>query len=84
MTDCWIYKGTKKDQTYLYVAQENAFDAVPDALLSAMGELALVLSLELHEQRTLARADVRQVRKELQSKGYYLQLPPVDSAQSPV
>ena len=76
MTNCWIYKGTKREQTYLYVAAEEAFDSVPDALLNAMGELTLVISLELDEQRKLVGADVSQVMHDLSSRGYFLQLPP--------
>ena len=41
MKQCWIYKGSKKEQTYLYVDRENDFEHVPDALLNALGELVL-------------------------------------------
>tara|TARA_Y100001934_G_C12016027_1_gene614515 strand:- start:431 stop:685 length:255 start_codon:yes stop_codon:yes gene_type:complete len=79
MKQCWIYKGSKKEQTYLYVDRENDFEHVPDALLNALGELVLVMNLQLHPQRTLARADVGQVLVELEEKGFFLQMPPSQS-----
>ena len=79
MKQCWIYKGSKKEQTYLYVDRENDFEHVPDALLNALGELVLVMNLQLHPQRTLARADVGQVLVELDEKGFFLQMPPSQS-----
>ncbi len=79
MKQCWIYKGSKKEQTYLYVDRENDFEHVPDALLNALGELVLVMNLPLHPQRTLARADVGQVLVELEEKGFFLQMPPPQS-----
>ena len=43
-----------------------------------MGELELVMQLQLSAQRPLARANTEQVMHELAHKGYYLQMPPVD------
>ena len=76
-TPCWVYKGTKREEMYLYVDCEDNFERVPPALINAMGELQLVIALELHATRKLARADARQVIKELNRQGYYLQMPPV-------
>lgn len=73
---CWIYKGNVKDETYLYLAEEDAFDTVPQRLLQAMGELQRVMELDLHPGRTLAREDVNQVIENLRGQGYHLQLPP--------
>jgi uncharacterized protein YcgL (UPF0745 family) len=75
---CVIYKGRNKADTYLYLEREGDFRRVPPALLELLGELEPVLTLELTPQRTLARADVEQVRAQLQAQGYYLQLPPRD------
>lgn len=77
-TACWIYKGTKRDEMYLYVDREDDFERVPPALLSALGELRLVMALELHPKRTLARANVRKVIDELNQQGFYLQMPPAN------
>lgn len=75
----WIYKGSRRAETYLYVPGENDFSRVPAELLEAMGRLELVMELAVNEQRRLARADAKTVIKSVQNTGYYLQLPPVES-----
>lgn len=73
---CWIYRGSKRDGLYLYLAEAERFDQVPEAVLQAMGRLELAMELELRPGRRLARADVARVLHELESRGFYLQLPP--------
>ena len=74
----WIYKGSLRAETYLYVPAENDFERVPTELLDAMGRLELVMELEIHEQRRLARVDARDVMKSVSKVGYFLQMPPVE------
>lgn len=73
---CAIYKGHKKIDHYLYVEREDDFSRVPEALLSILGNLELVMTLELGPERTLAQADINQVRTSLREQGYYFQMPP--------
>jgi len=73
---CWIYKSPLKDEMYLYLAREEDFDCVPELLMRRFGRPVPVMQLELHEQRSLARAEVRAVMAQLQEEGYYLQMPP--------
>ena len=75
----WIYKGSRRVETYLYVPEEGNFEQVPDVLLEAMGRLELVMELELTAQRRLARVDVEDVMKSVSRVGYFLQMPPVES-----
>lgn len=75
---CWIYKDARRGEMYLYLAKEDGFDAAPKALIEKMGKLEFVMELELHPGRKLVRADVIEVMKALDCKGYYLQLPPVE------
>lgn len=77
-----IYKGKRQFDTYLYVEQENQFERVPDALKDMLGTLEHVMTIELSTDRKLASADVETVMKELTDKGYFLQLPPENSAVS--
>ncbi len=72
----WIYRSSKKDEMYLYLAQEDAFDEVPDALMQRFGTPQLVMELELNPDRYLAREDVNKVIQNLQQIGYHLQMPP--------
>lgn len=73
---CAIYKGHNKIDHYLYVERKDDFSRVPEALLNIMGKLELVMTLELSPDRTLALADINQVRESLREQGYYFQMPP--------
>ncbi len=74
----WIYKGSRRAETYLYVPEENNFERVPGELLDAMGTLTFVMELEIDEQRHLARVDVKKVLEGVSQTGYFLQLPPIE------
>ena len=73
---CWVYRGTRKDEMYLYLAKEDVFDDLPPELLERFGLPTLLMELELHPTRKLAREEVTQVIENLQQQGYHLQLPP--------
>ncbi len=73
---CYIYKGSREPDTYLFMEKEDDCSMVPDELLSMLGKLELVMELELTQERRLARADVSTVLKSIKDQGYYLQLPP--------
>ena len=82
---CEIYKSSKKEEMYLYVARVNSSDdqeptdplgVLSDAMKSAFGRATFVMSLELYEGKKLARANVMHVMDSIQNNGYFLQLPP--------
>lgn len=72
----FVYKSQRKADTYVYLASRDGFEVLPAALAESLGSLSLVMELLLDEDRRLAQADVAQVRAELASRGFYLQLPP--------
>lgn len=76
-----VYKGSRRDETYLFVPAEERLGRVPPALLETMGRLELVLEIELHHGRRLAREDVQLVMRNLEDQGYHLQMPPADTWQ---
>lgn len=82
---CDIYRSSKKDEMYLYIARpddqnnkepEHTFDAVPETVLQAFGKATFVMHLELHAERKLARVNVQHVLDSLQTKGFFIQMPP--------
>lgn len=81
---CDIYRSSKKDEMYLYVAREaqqdvdhtQALDILPDAMQTAFGRATFVMHLELSEERKLARVNVLHVMDSLQTRGYFIQMPP--------
>ncbi len=80
MTDdpvtCWVYRSSRKQELYLYLTEKDAFDGLPGALMKQLGKPTLVMELELHPGRRLARANTQQVITDLRTRGFYLQLPP--------
>ena len=73
---CWVYRSGKKNEMYLYLDKKDGFDQVPEVLRNLFGKPILVMELELHAKRHLAREDVLQVMGNLRSQGYHLQMPP--------
>jgi len=74
---CAVYKSRRKVDTYLFVEREDEFGRVPEQLLTLLGELELVMSLELTPGRRLAQSDPELVRRHLADEGFYLQMPPL-------
>ena len=78
MINCDIFKGSKRNEMYLYVPKDIGLKKVPDTLLVSFGELELVVSLTITATQKLARVDAVKVISALQDQGYFLQMPPSD------
>lgn len=72
---CFVYRSTRRDQTYVYLAKRDDFDSLPDDLSERLGPLQLVLEVDLDPQRRLAKEDARAVLTSLRDRGWHLQLP---------
>ena len=81
---CSIYKSSKKDEMYLYVARPaeneaedfNPLEVLAEPVRVAFGRATFVMHLELSESRALARVNVMHVIDSLETKGFFLQMPP--------
>ena len=73
---CDVYKSVDKENYYLYVLEDQGVEQVPEALRQQLGKVEIALSLELTEERSLAKEDPVIVMANLKEKGYHLQLPP--------
>jgi len=73
---CAIYKTAKRDGLYLYVKEQDEFSDVPDEVMQQFPQPEHVFDLELSASRPLARADVLVVMSNLETEGFYLQMPP--------
>jgi len=76
MKACNVYRSDKKTETYLYLAEEQDFEDLPDELKQTFGEPAFVMRLELTPEFKLARVETQRVLENLEENGFYLQLPP--------
>lgn len=75
--NAYIYKSSRKAELYIYITQKDDFSNVPQALYDSMGkEPIYVMEIELTPERKLARENVNTVIKNLETKGFHLQIPP--------
>lgn len=79
---CYVYRCARRAQTYVYLAERDAFDCLPDPLRDRLGALEFVLEVELDEGRRLATEDPAVVRANLANNGFHVQFP-VDEAMNP-
>ena len=71
---CYIYRSSRKVDTYLYLAEEDDFSILPESLLSMFGDPEFSFSFELTMDKKLARENTADVLDNLRSQGYHLQL----------
>jgi uncharacterized protein len=72
----YVYKSQRKADTYVYLAQRDGFERLPEPLRTQLGALHFVLDLALTPGRTLARENPEEVRRNLAARGFHLQFPP--------
>lgn len=70
------FKSPKKDELYLFVPQEDGLDKLPKELLVMFGEPKHVIDFELTPEKKLAREETSKVIEWLETKGYFMQMPP--------
>lgn len=73
---CAIYKSSKKEGMFLYVAKRDQFDAVPDALREMFGKPQFVMLFNLAGEKPLKRVKNAEVLQAIQTQGFFLQMPP--------
>ncbi|RYZ73910.1 MAG: YcgL domain-containing protein [Lysobacteraceae bacterium] len=72
----YVYKSTRKADTFVYLAERDDFQRLPQTLREPLGELVFVLEVALTPERKLARENAESVRHNLASQGFHIQFPP--------
>ena len=73
--NCYIYRCSRKQDLYIYLAEEDDFSKVPAEIMRGLGITEFSMELELAADKKLARENVVTVMKNLEQKGFHLQLP---------
>lgn len=60
---------------YLYTHESKTINDLPDELINLVKDLTHIMDLELTSERKLAREDITVVIKNLEEKGFHLQMP---------
>ena len=76
MRNVIVYKSVRVADMYLFVDQADGLERVPAALLARFGRPVEALRFELTPERRLSRSEAPIVLGALESKGFYLQMPP--------
>ncbi len=75
---CVVYKSLLKPETYVFLHTEDAFESIPLPLRETLGRLIKIMNLHLMPERKLARVDAVEVMSALETRGYFIQMPPTD------
>jgi uncharacterized protein YcgL (UPF0745 family) len=76
---CFVYASLRKADAYLWLAQRDGFDVLPESLVLMLGELRFVMEVQLDEQRKLPVEETEQVLEHLRTQHWHLQLPPQET-----
>ncbi len=72
---CFIYRSSKKTDTYIYLSDEEKVSNLPEGLDKLFGCLEFVMELDLEKIKRLQNADIEEVKLNLKDAGFYIQLP---------
>lgn len=72
---CFVYRSSKKDGLYVYLADEDGLDKLPPAVLHQLGEPEFAMQLDLSQRASLANEDISQVKHNLTAQGFHIQMP---------
>ena len=71
-----VLAGKRKPDTYLYISADAEAEDLPADLLSLLGELREVITLDITPEWQLARCTGAEVLEGVADAGNYLQMPP--------
>ena len=72
--DVFVYSSSRKNGYYIYLAEKDNFDAIPESIRPGLGTLHYALTFELDKTRKLASEDPEKVMKNLVENGFHLQI----------
>lgn len=70
-----IFKGSKKEEMYLFVDQRDGLRNVPENLLAEFGNVESVMILPLHEDKKFARISAKKALNSIETRGFFVQMP---------
>jgi uncharacterized protein YcgL (UPF0745 family) len=73
---CYVYRGNRKSELYLFLAEEDNFECVPEAIMKGFGRPTKAMELELTSETKMARSNPADIIAGLKEHGFHLQMPP--------
>lgn len=75
----YIYRSEKKADCYLFLNKSSEDFELPDIVKTVVGELHLVMELEITPETKLALSDAQSVLDAFEQQGFYIQMPPAEA-----
>lgn len=72
---CFVYRSSRRENTYLFMAKKDDFENIPETLLRVFGDPKFSFEFELNNNKKLVREDSTDVIKNIQERGFHLQMP---------
>ena len=79
---CEVYRSNRKAGTYLFVADAEDLGNLPEDLTARLKPLEWVMAIDLAERETLAATRPATVIDSIESREFFLQLPPGEETDS--
>ena len=55
--ECAVYKGSKKDETYVFIPTDKPLSDLPAELLKVLGQAELVMTIDISPEKKMARGN---------------------------
>jgi len=72
---CYIYRSSIKEGLYVYLADEEGLEKLPDPVKKQLGTPELAMQIELTPTRKLGQEDATEVIQNLEAQGFHIQMP---------
>jgi len=72
---CFVYRSSRREDTYLFMAKKDNFENIPEALLRVFGDPEFSFEFELNNDKNLVRDDPVEVINNLTERGFHLLMP---------
>lgn len=73
---CYVYRGNRKSELYLFLAEEDNFECVPAEVMKGFGRPTKAMELQLTPETKMARSNPADIIAGLKERGFHLQMPP--------
>ena len=70
----YIYRSSRKPDTYLYLAEKDDFSKIPNGIVNSLGIIEFSMELEIRNDMKLAKENPITVIDNLTEHGFHLQL----------
>ena len=72
--EAYIYRCSRKPDTYIYLAEEDNISVVPDTIIKSLGIIEFALELDITKGMKLAKENPQTILDNLKEHGFHMQL----------